>query len=139
MEPYYILMKLPGSDTLEYLLMTPFTPQKRNNMISWMAARSDFPEYGKMLFYQLPKDKLIYGPMQIEAMIDQNTAIAAATDPLGPKRFESHSWKPDRGTDRELLSLCGAAVSHGGRHGLPSTQARHRDFGGQSGDGADTR
>jgi hypothetical protein len=77
MKPYYILMKLPGSDTLEYLLMTPFTPQKRNNMISWMAARSDFPDYGKMLFYQLPKDKLIYGPMQIEAMIDQNTAIAA--------------------------------------------------------------
>jgi hypothetical protein len=77
MEPYYILMKLPGSDTLEYLLMTPFTPQKRNNMISWMAARCDFPEYGKMLFYELPKEKLIYGPMQIEAMIDQNTAIAA--------------------------------------------------------------
>ena len=45
-------------------------------MISWMAARSDFPDYGKMLFYELPKDKLIYGPMQIEAMIDQNTAIA---------------------------------------------------------------
>jgi uncharacterized membrane protein (UPF0182 family) len=77
MKPYYILMKLPGSDQLEYLLMTPFTPQKRNNMISWLAARSDFPDYGKMLFYQLPKDKLIYGPMQIEAMIDQNTAIAA--------------------------------------------------------------
>ena len=76
MQPYYILMKLPGSDQLEYLLMTPFTPQKRNNMISWMAARSDFPEYGKMLFYQLPKEKLIYGPMQIEAMIDQNTTIS---------------------------------------------------------------
>ena len=76
MKPYYILMKLPGSDRLEYLLMTPFTPQKRNNMISWMAARCDFPDYGKMLFYQLPKEKLIYGPMQIEAMIDQNTTIA---------------------------------------------------------------
>ena len=76
MKPYYILMKLPASDQLEYLLMTPFTPQKRNNMISWMAARSDFPDYGKMLFYQLPKEKLIYGPMQIEAMIDQNTTIA---------------------------------------------------------------
>jgi len=73
MQPYYILMKLPGSDQLEYLLMTPFTPQKRNNMISWMAARCDFPEYGKMLFYELPKEKLIYGPMQVEAMIDQNT------------------------------------------------------------------
>ena len=76
MDPYYILMKLPGSDRLEYLLMTPFTPQNRDNMISWMAARCDFPEYGKMLVYQLPKDKLIYGPMQIEAMIDQNTTIS---------------------------------------------------------------
>lgn len=76
MQPYYILMKLPGSDQLEYLLMTPFTPQKRDNMISWMAARCDFPEYGKTLFYQLPKEKLIYGPMQIEAMIDQNTTIS---------------------------------------------------------------
>jgi uncharacterized membrane protein (UPF0182 family) len=65
------------ADQLEYLLMTPFTPQKRNNMISWLAARCDFPEYGKTLFYELPKEKLIYGPMQIEAMIDQNTAIAA--------------------------------------------------------------
>ena len=76
MEPYYILMKLPGSDQLEYLLMTPFTPQDRDNMISWMAAKSDFPDYGKMLFYQLPKEKLIYGPNQIEAMIDQNTTIS---------------------------------------------------------------
>ncbi len=75
-KPYYILMKLPGSDRLEYLLMTPFTPQKRDNMISWIAARCDFPEYGKMLFYQLPKEKLIYGPMQIEAMINQNTTIS---------------------------------------------------------------
>ena len=76
MQPYYILAKLPGSDQLEYLLMTPFTPQNRDNMISWMAARSDFPEYGKMLFYELPKEKLIYGPDQIEAMIDQNTTIS---------------------------------------------------------------
>ncbi len=76
MEPYYILMKLPGSDTLEYLLMTPFTPQNRNNMISWMAARCDFPGYGTKLFYELPKEKLVYGPDQIEAMIDQNPTIS---------------------------------------------------------------
>jgi uncharacterized protein len=76
MEPYYILMKLPGSDTLEYLLMTPFTPQNRDNMISWLAARSDFPAYGQAVFYQLPKEKLIYGPNQIEAMIDQNPDIS---------------------------------------------------------------
>ncbi len=76
MEPYYILMKLPGSDQLEYLLMSPFTPQNRDNMISWLAARSDFPNYGKMIFYQLPKDKLTYGPSQISAMIDQSTTIS---------------------------------------------------------------
>ena len=76
MQPYYILAKLPGSGQLEYLLMTPFTPQNRDNMISWMAARSDFPQYGKMLFYELPKEKLVYGPNQIEAMIDQNTTIS---------------------------------------------------------------
>jgi hypothetical protein len=76
MDPYYMLMKLPGSGQLEYLIMTPFTPQKRDNMIAWMAARCDFPDYGKMLFYELPKDKLIFGPNQISAMIDQSTTIS---------------------------------------------------------------
>lgn len=76
MEPYYILMKLPGSDVLEYMLMSPFTPEHRDNMISWLAARSDFPAYGKMLFYELPKDKLTYGPNQVSAMIDQSTLIS---------------------------------------------------------------
>jgi uncharacterized membrane protein (UPF0182 family) len=76
MQPYYILMKLPGSDELQYLLMEPFSPQNRDNMVAWMAARCDFPEYGKILVYRLPKDKLVLGPMQIEAMIDQNTTIS---------------------------------------------------------------
>jgi uncharacterized membrane protein (UPF0182 family) len=76
MEPYYILMKLPGSDQLEYLMMSPFTPQNRDNMIAWMAVKCDFPDYGKMLFYELPKEKLIYGPNQVSAMIDQNTTIS---------------------------------------------------------------
>jgi len=74
--PYYLLMRLPGQKELMYLLMTPFTPQNRDNMIAWMAAECDFPEYGKMLVYQLPKERLILGPMQIEAMIDQNTLIS---------------------------------------------------------------
>ena len=76
MDPYYMLMKLPGSGQLEYMIMTPFTPQKRDNMIAWLAARCDFPDYGKMLFYELPKDKLIFGPNQISAMIDQSTTIS---------------------------------------------------------------
>jgi uncharacterized membrane protein (UPF0182 family) len=76
MMPYYILMRLPGEKELMYLLMTPFTPQGRDNMISWMAAKCDFPEYGRLLLYQLPKERLILGPIQIEAMIDQNTLIS---------------------------------------------------------------
>ena len=75
-EAYYILMRLPGTQELQYLLMTPFTPQNRDNMISWMAAKCDFPQNGQVLVYQLPKDRLIYGPIQIEAMIDQNTRIS---------------------------------------------------------------
>jgi uncharacterized membrane protein (UPF0182 family) len=76
MIPYYILMRLPGEKELMYLLMSPFTPQGRDNMVSWMAAKCDFPEYGRILVYQLPKERLIFGPLQIEAMIDQNTLIS---------------------------------------------------------------
>jgi uncharacterized membrane protein (UPF0182 family) len=76
MIPYYILMRLPGEKELMYLLMIPFTPQNRDNMIAWMAAKCDSPEYGRILLYQLPKERLILGPIQIEAMIDQNTLIS---------------------------------------------------------------
>ena len=55
MEPYYILMKLPGSEQLEYLIMTPFTPQNRDNMIAWLAARCDFPDYGKNAVLRAPE------------------------------------------------------------------------------------
>jgi uncharacterized membrane protein (UPF0182 family) len=76
MEPYYVLMKLPGEDRLQFLLMTPVTPKNRDNMIAWIAARSDFPGYGEMIVYKLSKDNLILGPLQIEATIDQDTTIA---------------------------------------------------------------
>jgi hypothetical protein len=76
MEPYYILMRLPGERDLQYLIMTPLTPQNRDNMIAWVAAKSDFPDYGKVVVYKLPKRRLIYGPVQIEAMIDQDDVIS---------------------------------------------------------------
>jgi uncharacterized membrane protein (UPF0182 family) len=75
-QPYYILMRLPGTEALQYLLMTPFTPQNRDNMIAWMAAKCDLPQYGHLIVYQLPKKRLTFGPIQIEAMIDQNTLIS---------------------------------------------------------------
>jgi uncharacterized membrane protein (UPF0182 family) len=56
--------------------MLPYTPSKKDNMIGWLAARSDFPNYGNLIVYKLPKEKLVYGPMQIEARIDQQTEIS---------------------------------------------------------------
>jgi uncharacterized membrane protein (UPF0182 family) len=76
MKPYYIIIKLPQEDKAEYLLMIPYTPSKKDNMIGWLAARSDFPNYGNLIVYKLPKEKLVYGHMQIEARIDQQTDIS---------------------------------------------------------------
>lgn len=76
MDPYYILMRLPEEDRLEFLLMLPLTPENRNNMIAWIAARCDQPDYGELVVYKLPKEKLILGPSQVEAMIDQDTLIS---------------------------------------------------------------
>lgn len=76
-EPYYVLMRLPGESRDEFLLLLPFTPVGKPNMISWLVARSDGADYGKLLNYKLPKDKLIYGPLQIESRIDQDTAISS--------------------------------------------------------------
>jgi len=76
MQPYYLLSKLPGEDQLQYLLINPVTPKNRDNMISWIAAKSDFPQYGDITVFKLPKERLIYGPAQIEAKIDQDTDIS---------------------------------------------------------------
>jgi hypothetical protein len=76
MEPYYIIIKLPQEKKEEFLLMLPFTPSTKDNMIGWLAARSDLPDYGNLLVYKLPKEKLVYGPMQIEARVDQQTDIS---------------------------------------------------------------
>jgi uncharacterized membrane protein (UPF0182 family) len=76
MEPYYLIMKLPGESEAEYVLMLPFTPKSRPNMIAWMAARMDGDHYGNMLVFNFPKQETIYGPEQIDARINQNTEIA---------------------------------------------------------------
>ena len=76
MEPYYVIIKLPEEAREEFLLMLPFTPSNKDNMIGWLAARSDTPHYGKIVVFKLPKEKLVYGPMQIEARVDQQTDIS---------------------------------------------------------------
>jgi uncharacterized membrane protein (UPF0182 family) len=76
MTPYYIIMRLPGEPQAEFFLMLPMVPSRRDNMIAWLAARCDPPDYGKLIVYEFPKEKLVYGPFQIEARINQNTEIS---------------------------------------------------------------
>ena len=74
--PYYLIMKLPTATKEEFILLHPYTPTSRPNLIAWLAARSDGAEYGKLLLYKFPKQKLIFGPNQIEALINQDPVIS---------------------------------------------------------------
>lgn len=75
-EPYYLIMKLPRGQSEEFILLLPFTPRQRPNLIAWLAARSDGQEYGKLLLYEFPKQQLVYGQEQIEARINQDPVIS---------------------------------------------------------------
>ncbi|MFT4580092.1 MAG: uncharacterized membrane protein (UPF0182 family) [Nitrospinales bacterium] len=76
MQPYYTIMKLPGEDQEEYILMVPYTPQGKSNLSAWMVARSDGENYGKLDVYTFPKQKLVYGPSQMVARINQEAEIS---------------------------------------------------------------
>lgn len=76
MESYYAIMKLPGEAREEFIMMVPFTPNAKSNMISWFCVRSDGDQYGKLLVYRFPKTELVYGPIQVESRIDQTPDIS---------------------------------------------------------------
>jgi uncharacterized protein len=76
MESYYTILRLPEETKEEFMLMMPFTPVNRDNMIAWLSGRSDGENYGKLLLFRFPRGELVFGPMQIEARIDQTTEIA---------------------------------------------------------------
>jgi uncharacterized protein len=76
MEASYTIMKLPGEKTEEYILLLPFTPSKRDNLAAWLTARCDEPNYGRIRAYTFPRDRLIYGPKQIDARINQDSFIS---------------------------------------------------------------
>jgi hypothetical protein len=76
MEPYYMIMRLPSENREEYILLLPFTPSKRDNLAAWLTARCDEPNYGKLRAYTFPRDRLIYGPKQIDARINQDSFIS---------------------------------------------------------------
>jgi uncharacterized membrane protein (UPF0182 family) len=76
MQPNFVLMKLPGESGEEFVEILPFTPANRNNLIGWAAGRSDGEHYGTSVVYNFPKTKLVDGPLQIEARIDQNAQLS---------------------------------------------------------------
>ncbi len=102
MEPNYVLMKLPGASSIEFVEILPFTPANRNNLIGWIAGRSDGAHYGTAVVYDFPKTRLVDGPMQIEARIDQNAAAlrpAHALEPAGlARRAVARFWSSPAAT-----------------------------------------
>ncbi|MCY4441369.1 MAG: UPF0182 family protein, partial [Deltaproteobacteria bacterium] len=88
MEPYYTIMRLPGEDEEEFVLLLPFTPNNRDNMRAWLAARSDGSHYGKLLALNFPKARLVYGPKQVDARIDQDAFISQQLSLWGQRGSE---------------------------------------------------
>ena len=77
LQPYYVMMRLRDTGTVEYLLILPFTPNNRPNMIAWLAARNDAPNYGQLVLYSLPHTVNIYGPQQVASLIQANSQISS--------------------------------------------------------------
>lgn len=76
MQPYYTIMKLPQEETEEFILMLPFTPQRKDNLAAWMVARADGEHYGQLVVYRFPKQRLIFGPKQVTARINQDPEVS---------------------------------------------------------------
>ena len=75
-EPYYLILRLPGEARSEFVLVSPFTPRGRENMSGWLAARNDAPNYGELVLYKYPRDRLVYGPAQVRQRINQDPGIS---------------------------------------------------------------
>ena len=76
MSPYYTIMKLPGEAEAEFIQMVPLTPRRKDNLAAWMVARSDEAHYGRLFVFRFPKQKVVYGPRQVVARINQDQVIA---------------------------------------------------------------
>jgi uncharacterized protein len=76
MSPYYVTARLPGTEAIEFMMIRPYVPAGKQNMIAWLYADSDGPDYGRLGVYKFSKEALVYGPMQVEARVDQNPAIS---------------------------------------------------------------
>ena len=76
MEPYYTIMKLPGEENAEFIQMVPLTPRRKDNLAAWMVARSDGEHYGRLFVFRFPKQKVVFGPRQVVARINQDQVIS---------------------------------------------------------------
>jgi hypothetical protein len=74
--PYHITLQLPGQTKPEFVLLLPFSPLKRSNMVGWLAARNDQPHYGKLQLVRFPQQRLLLGPQQVSALIEQDPEIS---------------------------------------------------------------
>jgi uncharacterized membrane protein (UPF0182 family) len=74
--PYYVRLALPGESDMSFVLFVPFTPSRKNNMVAWLAVNSDMDNFGRMVAYKFGKQRVVFGPMQIEAQIDQDAEIS---------------------------------------------------------------
>ena len=127
MEPNFVLMTLPGEKGTEFIEILPFTPANRNNLIGWIAARSDGEQYGKAVVYDFPKTKLVDGPLQIEARIDQNAQLSGQLS-----LWNQQGSRVIRGSLIVMpigrgSALCGANLSAG--RAQPDAGAPHRRAG----------
>ena len=139
MAPYYIIMRLPGEPQAEFFLMLPMVPSRRDNMIAWLAARCDAPDYGKLIVYEFPKEKLVYGPFQIEARINQNTEISQQITLWNQMGSRVIRGEPACDPDRELDPLCIAALFASGAGAPAGAEARDRSLRRTCGDEGDAR
>ncbi len=90
MTPYYTIMKLPGEEKEEFILMLPFTPRGKDNLSAWMAARSDGENYGRLVVYRFPKGKLVFGPNNLVARVNQDETISPQLTLWGQQGSEAH-------------------------------------------------
>ena len=126
MAPYYINMRLPGETHTEFVLMLPMVPSQRENMIAWLAARCDPPDYGKLIVYEFPKDKLVYGPYQIEALINQNTEVSQANYVMEPEWLPRDPRKSSRCSHWKFNFICDPPLSARPVRANARTQACYR-------------
>ena len=75
-QPYYVMMRLPGETKSEFLMILPYTPYAKNNLVAWLAVRQDQPNYGQVISYQLPKNQVIFGPAQVQSRINQDPTLS---------------------------------------------------------------